>query len=79
MKQATVSTAFMVGVHEQRPDISVRRVADCEGNHFSIRFDNPSPSGHLDRLTNLMIADRSGNQAVLAHRVPNALDCRDIG
>jgi len=79
MEHAAVPAALMIGVHEQRPDVSAFCVANGKRDDFSISFDYPTTPSLLKRVPDLLIADRSGNQPILAHAAANALDIRDVG
>src|SRR5882672_11521928 len=68
----------MVRVHEQRPDIAVRGVADSEGHNLFSRLDDPATTKPLNDLSRLPFRDDGRTETILPDRHADAMNGRNV-
>src|ERR1700716_2242267 len=73
-----MTTAFVLGVHEQRPNVASDDIPDRKTDNGTLVLSDPPAASVLDGGNIVLLGDEGRGESVLADRHANAMHAGDV-
>ncbi len=78
MQAATMTAAFVIRMHKQRPDIAIDCVANGETDNDALILGDPPPARQFDGRNVVLFGNECRDKAILMDRHADAVHAWDV-